>query len=214
MEKSIDERIEYLNKFFNYFHLNNENFSKSLQNDIQVITPILKYNEELLTTSEKEKMIFLSENLKEEKEKKEEISNINTLDNLIKILKQINLELKVQNEKLNLSYEAQKINFEKEQENIPFNNTINNFEKLNIKIPFSNVPQINEILTTLNKIHQIKEEIKIEKEKRDEINKELREEKTKYKNFYNLPCDINQVRNLVEIKREEYNNLNKNKINI
>ena len=70
MEKSIDERIEYLNKFFNYFHLNNENFSKSLQNDIQVITPILKYNEELLTTSEKEKMIFLSENLNEEKEKK------------------------------------------------------------------------------------------------------------------------------------------------
>ena len=209
MEKSIDERIEYLNKFFNYFHLNNENFSKSLQNDIQVITPILKYNEELLTTSEKEKMIFFSESLNEEKEKKEEISNINTLDNLIKILKQINLELKVQNEKLNISYEAQKINFEKEQENIPFNNTINNFEKLNIKIPFSNVPQINEILTTLNKIHQIKEEIKIEKQKRDEINKELQEKKAKYKNFENLPCDINQIRNLVEIKREEYNNMKK-----
>ncbi len=55
MEKTIDDKIDYLNKFFNYFHINDENFSKSLQNDIQIITPILKYNEELLTTSEKEK---------------------------------------------------------------------------------------------------------------------------------------------------------------
>ena len=79
MEKTIDDKIDYLNKFFNYFHINDENFSKSLQNDIQIITPILKYNEELLTTSEKEKMIFFSESLNEEKEKKEEISNINIL---------------------------------------------------------------------------------------------------------------------------------------
>ena len=207
MEKTIDEKIDYLNKFFNYFHINDENFSKSLQNDIQLITPNLKFNEELLTTSEKEKMIFFSESLNEEKEKKDEISNINTLDSLIKILKHINLELKIQNDKLNISYEAQKINFEKEQENTSFKNTINNFEKLNIKIPFSNIPQTNDILSTLNNIHQIKEEIKIEKQKRDEINKELQEEKAKFKNFYNLPCDINQVRNLVEIKREEYNNL-------
>ena len=209
MEKTIDEKIDYLNNFFNYFHINCENFSKSLQNDIQVITPILKYNEELLTSSEKEKMIFFSESLNEEKEKKNEISNINTLDNLIKILKHINLELRVQKDKLNVSYEAQKINFEKEQINTSFNNTINNFEKLNIKIPFSNIPQTNDILSTLNNIHQIKEEIKIEKQKRDEINKELQEEKVKFKNFYNLPCDINQIRNLVEIKREEYNNMKK-----
>jgi hypothetical protein len=209
MEKTIDDKIDYLNKFFNYFHINDENFSKSLQNDIQIITPILKYNEELLTTSEKEKMIFFSESLNEEKEKKEEISNINILDNLIKVLKHINLELKIQNDKLNISYEAQKINFEKEQENTSFKNTINNFEKLNIKIPFSNIPQTNDILSTLNNIHQIKEEIKIEKQKRDEINKELQEEKVKLKNFYNLPCDINQIRNLVEIKREEYNNMKK-----
>ncbi len=209
MEKTIDEKIDYLNNFFNYFHINCENFSKSLQNDIQVITPILKYNEELLTSSEKEKMIFFSESLNEEKEKKNEISNINTLDNLIKILKHINLELRVQKDKLNVSYEAQKINFEKEQVNTSFNNTINNFEKLNIKIPFSNIPQTNDILSTLNNIHQIKEEIKIEKQKRDEINKELQEEKVKLKNFYNLPCDINQIRNLVEIKREEYNNMKK-----
>ena len=209
MEKTIDEKIDYLNNFFNYFHINCENFSKSLQNDIQVITPILKYNEELLTSSEKEKMIFFSESLNEEKEKKNEISNINTLDNLIKILKHINLELRVQKDKLNVSYEAQKINFEKEQVNTSFNNTINNFEKLNIKIPFSNIPQTNDILSTLNNIHQIKEEIKIEKQKRDEINKELQEEKVKFKNFYNLPCDINQIRNLVEIKREEYNNMKK-----
>ena len=209
MEKTIDEKIDYLNNFFNYFHINCENFSKSLQNDIQVITPILKYNEELLTSSEKEKMIFFSESLNEEKEKKEDISNINILDNLIKVLKHINLELKIQNDKLNISYEAQKINFEKEQENTSFKNTINNFEKLNIKIPFSNIPQTNDILSTLNNIHQIKEEIKIEKQKRDEINKELQEEKVKFKNFYNLPCDINQIRNLVEIKREEYNNMKK-----
>ena len=209
MEKTIDEKIDYLNNFFNYFHINCENFSKSLQNDIQVITPILKYNEELLTSSEKEKMIFFSESLNEEKEKKNEISNINTLDNLIKILKHINLELRVQKDKLNVSYEAQKINFEKEQINTSFNNTINNFEKLNIKIPFSNIPQTNDILSTLNNIHQIKEEIKIEKQKRDEINKRLQEEKVKFKNFYNLPCDINQIRNLVEIKREEYNNMKK-----
>ena len=209
MEKTIDDKIDYLNKFFNYFHINDENFSKSLQNDIQIITPILKYNEELLTSSEKEKMIFFSESLNEEKEKKDEISNINTLDSLIKILKHINLELKIKNDKLNISYEAQKINFEKEQVNTSFNNTINNFEKLNIKIPFSNIPQTNDILSTLNNIHQIKEEIKIEKQKRDEINKELQEEKVKLKNFYNLPCDINQIRNLVEIKREEYNNMKK-----
>ena len=209
MEKTIDDKIDYLNKFFNYFHINDENFSKSLQNDIQIITPILKYNEELLTSSEKEKMIFFSESLNEEKEKKEEISNINILDNLIKVLKHINLELKIQNDKLNISYEAQKINFEKEQENTSFKNTINNFEKLNIKIPFSNIPQTNDILSTLNNIHQIKEEIKIEKQKRDEINKELQEEKVKFKNFYNLPCDINQIRKLVEIKREEYNNMKK-----
>ena len=143
--------------------------------------------------------------MNEEKEKKEDISNINILDNLLKVLKHINLELKIQNDKLNISYEAQKINFEKEQENTSFKNTINNFEKLNIKIPFSNIPQTNDILSTLNNIHQIKEEIKIEKQKRDEINKELQEEKAKYKNFENLPCDINQIRNLVEIKREEYN---------
>ena len=209
MEKTIDEKIDYLNKFFNYFHINDENFSKSLQNDIQLITPNLKFNEELLTTSEKEKMIFFSESLNEEKEKKDEISNINTLDSLIKILKHINLELKIQNDKLNISYEAQKINFEKEQVNTSFQNTINNFEKLNIKIPYGNIPQTNDILSTLNNIHQIKEEIKIEKQKRDEINKELQEEKVKFKNFYNLPCDINQIRNLVEIKREEYNNMKK-----
>ena len=46
MEKTIDEKIDYLNNFLNYFHINCENISKSLQNDIKIITTIIKYNEE------------------------------------------------------------------------------------------------------------------------------------------------------------------------
>ena len=47
----LNEKIDYLQSFFDFFLLNSTNFSKSLQNEINLFAPLIKRNEEVFTAS-------------------------------------------------------------------------------------------------------------------------------------------------------------------
>ena len=83
----LNEKIDYLQSFFDYFKLNSTNFSKSLQNDINLFASLIKRNEEVFTASIKDKLIFTGEDSTNSFDDKR-------LDLLMKILKKMNLELK------------------------------------------------------------------------------------------------------------------------
>ena len=100
MEPTLDRKIFNLNSFFNYFYLNKENFSKSIQLQLNLLKPLIKFEKDFLTSVERDKLIFVqSENINnimknKEEENKNKIKEIKKLDLLYSIVKKFNMDLK------------------------------------------------------------------------------------------------------------------------
>ena len=93
MEQTLDKKIFYLNSFFNYFYLNKENFSKSIQLQLKLLKPLLKFDKDFLSSLDKEKLIFIQS---------EDVNNIikNNIEenkNNIKVMKKLKKRIINQN---------------------------------------------------------------------------------------------------------------------
>ena len=230
MEETLDQKIKYLTEFFKYFYLNKENFSKNIQLQLNLLKPKLKFQKDLLTTTEKDKLIFIQSN-----NINEIICNTNStpnnptndtvclkkLDLLYSIAKKINLDLKFNKEKMSNSYKADDIAFEKEIKEINFDMLLNDFEekfgKFNKSGLISNKNINPSFITNENLKNSIKEIEKQKSEineiiaKNEQLDMILLDLEQQLKAYKDLPTDINQIRTLVEIKKEEYKNLNNSK---
>ena len=124
MEEKIVQKNYELNSFFNYFYLNKENFSKNIQLQLELLKPLLKFDKELLSSIEKDKLIFVqSENINkiikssqnENFDKsKIDLVNIKKLDLLLTIIKRFNMDLKYNKDKIITNFTSNEIEFEKE----------------------------------------------------------------------------------------------------
>ena len=208
----LNEKIDYLQSFFDFFLLNSTNFSKSLQNEINLFAPLIKRNEEVFTTSFKDKLIFTGENSSSYNSFDEK-----KLDMLIKVLSKINLELKYNKEKNEKRIQAEEINYNKEKMNNIMEEVSKAFEK-NEKKYMTQEKTDNDDNITVNTVNELIEQIESLKKEIEEIhkeNEELDKEKKYYedklKNFCNLPTDMNQIKKMIEVKKAEFELLLKTK---
>ena len=212
MEETIKNKIEYFDNFFSYFKINEENFSKNVQTLIKILKPKLKYSENELTVLEKEKLIFFLS-------KKNDLS-LNIKKNyykdfnfLIDLLKNLNLNLQLEKDNLNKTYENEKINLKKQYnptiniDSLEFIQQNNNNNNINNNKAFSS----DEIINLINKVRD--EKIKLEElyQKKLELEQDVFELEKIKNNYNNLPADLEQIKKLVLIKKEEYQNLKQNK---
>ena len=208
MEETIKNKIEYFDNFFSYFKINEENFSKNVQTLIKILKPKLKYSENELTVLEKEKLIFFLN-------KKNDLS-LNIKKNyykdfnfLIDLLKNLNLNLQLEKDNLNKTYENEKINLKKQ-----YNPTINidSLEYIqNNNNNNNNVYSSDEIINLINKVRDEKMKIEELYKKKLELEQDIFELEKIKNNYNNLPADLEQIKKLVLIKKEEYQNLKQNK---
>lgn len=222
MENAIEQKIFELNSFFNYFYLNRENFSKNIQLQLNLLKPLLKFDKELLSSIERDKLIFIqSENINEIIRKQEnndinkmETINIKKLDLLLSIAKKFNLDLKYNKDKIMTSFKSNEIEFEKELKDINFDMLLKTYDekfgKINEKGLFNN-SNINpnfitneDLIKNKNIIDEHKKEIEEINKKNKELDLVLYDLKKQLSNFKDLPTEVNQMKNLVEIKKEEY----------
>lgn len=208
----LNEKIDYLQSFFDFFLLNSTNFSKSLQNEINLFAPLIKLNEEVFTASFKDKLIFTGENSSSYNSFDEK-----KLDMLIKVLSKINLELKYNKEKNEKRIQAEEINYNKEKMNNIMEEVSKAFEK-NEKKYMTQEKTDNDDNITVNTVNELIEQIESLKKEIEEIhkeNEELDKEKKYYedklKNFCNLPTDMNQIKKMIEVKKAEFELLLKTK---
>ena len=207
MEETIKNKIEYFDNFFSYFKINEENFSKNVQTLIKILKPKLKYSENELTVLEKEKLIFFLN-------KKNDLS-LNIKKNyykdfnfLIDLLKNLNLNLQLEKDNLNKTYENEKINLKKQ-----YNPTINidSLEYIQNNNNNNNVYSSDEIIFLINKVRDEKMKIEELYKKKLELEQDIFELEKIKNNYNNLPADLEQIKKLVLIKKEEYQNLKQNK---
>ena len=207
MEETIKNKIEYFDNFFSYFKINEENFSKNVQTLIKILKPKLKYSENELTVLEKEKLIFFLN-------KKNDLS-LNIKKNyykdfnfLIDLLKNLNLNLQLEKDNLNKTYENEKINLKKQ-----YNPTINidSLEYIQNNNNNNNVFSSDEIINLINKVRDEKMKIEELYKKKLELEQDIFELEKIKNNYNNLPADLEQIKKLVLIKKEEYQNLKQNK---
>ena len=205
MEETIKNKIEYFDNFFSYFKINEENFSKNVQTLIKILKPKLKYSENELTVLEKEKLIFFLN-------KKNDLS-LNIKKNyykdfnfLIDLLKNLNLNLQLEKDNLNKTYENEKINLKKQ-----YNPTINIDSLEYIQNNNNNVFSSDEIINLINKVRDEKMKIEELYKKKLELEQDIFELEKIKNNYNNLPADLEQIKKLVLIKKEEYQNLKQNK---
>ena len=207
MEETIKNKIEYFDNFFSYFKINEENFSKNVQTLIKILKPKLKYSENELTVLEKEKLIFFLN-------KKNDLS-LNIKKNyykdfnfLIDFLKNLNLNLQLEKDNLNKTYENEKINLKKQ-----YNPTINidSLEYIQNNNNNNNVFSSDEIINLINKVRDEKMKIEELYKKKLELEQDIFELEKIKNNYNNLPADLEQIKKLVLIKKEEYQNLKQNK---
>jgi len=222
MENAIEQKIFELNSFFNFFYLNRENFSKNIQLQLNLLKPLLKFDKELLSSIERDKLIFIqSENINEIIRKQEnndinkmETINIKKLDLLLSIAKKFNLDLKYNKDKIMTSFKSNEIEFEKELKDINFDMLLKTYDekfgKINEKGLFNN-SNINpnfitneDLIKNKNIIDEHKKEIEEINKKNKELDLVLYDLKKQLSNFKDLPTEVNQMKNLVEIKKEEY----------
>ena len=208
----LNEKIDYLQSFFDFFLLNSTNFSKSLQNEINLFAPLIKRNEEVFTASFEDKLIFTGENSSSYNSFDEK-----KLDMLIKVLSKINLELKYNKEKNEKRIQAEEINYNKEKMNNIMEEVSKAFEK-NEKKYMTQEKTDNDDNITVNTVNELIEQIESLKKEIEEIhkeNEELDKEKKYYedklKNFCNLPTDMNQIKKMIEVKKAEFELLLKTK---
>ncbi len=207
MEETIKNKIEYFDNFFSYFKINEENFSKNVQTLIKILKPKLKYSENELTVLEKEKLIFFLN-------KKNDLS-LNIKKNyykdfnfLIDLLKNLNLNLQLEKDNLNKTYENEKINLKKQ-----YNPTINidSLEYIQNNNNNNNAFSSDEIINLINKVRDEKMKIEELYKKKLELEQDIFELEKIKNNYNNLPADLEQIKKLVLIKKEEYQNLKQNK---
>lgn len=212
INSELTEKISFLQSFFEYFQLNEANFSKALQNSLNLLAPLLKYKEKYLTATTKNKLIFVGndeENLD---------NNQMKLDTLINILKKMNLELKYQKEKIKQQIEAESLKYNKDK----FAPNIENIKKdfLNnekIYMQYKGLDEFNDnihyekISEMITKIESFKDEIESINAENEVLEKEKQDLEAKLKMYCNLPIDISQMQQLIDIKKEEYQILLKTK---
>jgi hypothetical protein len=219
MEQTLDLKIYNLNSFFNFFYLNKENFSKNIQLQLKLLKPLLKFDKSLLSSIEKEKLIFVqSENIsnairKNNEESKSFLNYMKKLELLYSIVKKFNMDLKYNKEKMINNYKSNEIDFEKKLKDINYDLLLKKFEEQfeNViksdKYSDNNYIQYKDLIKNKSDILQHKKEILDISQKNKEIDMKLYDLKKKLNNFKDLPTEINQMKNLVEIKKEEYKSL-------
>ena len=219
MEQTLDLKIYNLNSFFNFFYLNKENFSKNIQLQLKLLNPLLKFDKSLLSSIEKEKLIFVqSENIsnairKNNEESKSFLNYMKKLELLYSIVKKFNMDLKYNKEKMINNYKSNEIDFEKKLKDINYDLLLKKFEEQfeNViksdKYSDNNYIQYKDLIKNKSDILQHKKEILDISQKNKEIDMKLYDLKKKLNNFKDLPTEINQMKNLVEIKKEEYKSL-------
>ena len=226
MEPTIEQKIYELNSFFNYFYLNKENFSKNIQLQLKLLKPFLKFEKDLLSTLEKDKLIFVqSENIcniikNNDESNKNFLKEMKRLDLLYSIVKRFNMDLKYNKEKMTNNYKSNEIDFEKKINDINYDLLLKKYEEQfgdiikNNKNIDSDYISNEEIIKNKNQILNYKKEIEEISKKNKDIDLKLYELKKKLNNYKDLPTEIGQMKNFVEIKKEEYKSLlidNKNK---
>ena len=206
MEETIKNKIEYFDNFFSYFKINEENFSKNVQTLIKILKPKLKYSENELTVLEKEKLIFFL-NKKNDKSLNIKQNYYKDFNFLIDLLKNLNLNLQLEKDNLNKTYENEKINLKKQ-----YNPTINidSLEYIQNNNN-NNVYSSEEIINLINKVRDEKMKIEELYKKKLELEQDIFELEKIKNNYNNLPADLEQIKKLVLIKKEEYQNLKQNK---
>ena len=222
MEQTLDKKIFYLNSFFNYFYLNKENFSKSIQLQLKLLKPLLKFDKDFLSSLDKEKLIFIqSEDVNNIiknniEENKNNIKVMKKLELLYSIVKRFNMDLKYNKEKMHNNYKSNEIEFEKKIKDInydillktyeeKFGNLINNL--INDKNTNNDKIKNDELVSNKNEVIQHKKEIEEIAQKNKELDLILYDLKKKFGNFKDLPTEMDQMKKLVEIKKEEYKSL-------
>ena len=203
---TLENDLNKNQKFLNFLSLNHENFSKSLQSELNEFISICKFNQKIFTTLEKEGMIFLPE------QKKIENSYVfNELQIFLNEIEEMKLKLNVIKEKINENAEIKRM---KED---PINI---NKENMNIEIVCKNIEKIldDRNISEENRLEIKNEELsRLRKFKNEicelyELNIKLKEQKeklgNKMKTYCNLPSDIKKIKEMIKQKREEYDQLN------
>ena len=221
MEQTLDKKIFNLNSFFNYFYLNQENFSKNIQLQLNLLKPLLKFDKKYLSSIESDKLIFVQgENLNNEisnkEEQKNDIINLKKLESLNTIVKRFNMDLKYNKEKMKNNYKSNEIDFEKKVKDINYDLLLKTYDEKFGKI-IKNISDKNnkdnnniskdDLIRNKNEIINHKKEIEEIAQKNKDLDLILYDLKKKLNNYKNLPTDLNQMKNLVEIKTEEYKSL-------
>ena len=221
MEQTLDKKIFNLNSFFNYFYLNQENFSKNIQLQLNLLKPLLKFDKKYLSSIESDKLIFVQgENLNNEisnkEEQKNDIINLKKLESLNAIVKRFNMDLKYNKEKMKNNYKSNEIDFEKKVKDINYDLLLKTYDEKFGKIIKSISDKNNkgcdnisndDLNRNKNEIINHKKEIEEIAQKNKDLDLILYDLKKKLNNYKNLPTDLNQMKNLVEIKKEEYKSL-------
>ena len=221
MEQTLDKKIFNLNSFFNYFYLNQENFSKNIQLQLNLLKPLLKFDKKYLSSIESDKLIFVQgENLNNEisnkEEQKNDIINLKKLESLNTIVKRFNMDLKYNKEKMKNNYKSNEIDFEKKVKDINYDLLLKTYDEKFGKIiksisdknnkGYNNISN-DDLNRNKNEIINHKKEIEEIAQKNKDLDLILYDLKKKLNNYKNLPTDLNQMKNLVEIKKEEYKSL-------
>ena len=221
MESTIKQKIQYLNSFFNYFYINQENFSKNIQLQLNLIKPLLKLSKEYLSSFEKEKLIFVQsqnlnkilKNTKEHyEENKIELINLKKLDLLLTIAKRFNMDLKYNKDKIVNNFRSNEIDFEKQLKDINFDILLKTYqekfgeinEKISVKQMNPNFISEEDLINNKNIINNKKIEIDEIAKKNQNLDLVLYDLKRKLNNFKDLPTEVEQMKKLIEIKKEEY----------
>ena len=227
MEQKIAQKNYDLNSFFSFFYLNKENFSKNIQLQLNLLKPLLKFDKELLSSLEKDKLIFIqSENINKiincnqndnYDKGKIDLINIRKLDLLLTIIKRFNMDLKYNKDKIITSFKSNEIEFEKELKDNNYDLLLKSYDEKFGKINergLINNKSINPNFISNEDLNKNKNIIIEKKKEIDEIAKKnkdldliLYDLKKQLNNYKDLPTEISQMRNLVEIKKEEYNAL-------
>ena len=222
MEQTLDKKIFYLNSFFNYFYLNKENFSKSIQLQLKLLKPLLKFDKDFLSSLDKEKLIFIqSEDVNNIiknniEENKNNIKVMKKLELLYSIVKRFNMDLKYNKEKMHNNYKSNEIEFEKKIKDINYDILLKTYEEkfgnliknlINDKNTNNDKIKNDELVSNKNEVIQHKKEIEEIAQKNKELDLILYDLKKKFGNFKDLPTEIDQMKKLVEIKKEEYKSL-------
>ena len=195
MEPTLDKKIFNLNAFFSYFYLNKENFSKNIQLQLNLLKPYLKFDKDLLSSVERDKLIFVqSENISNimknnNEDNKTYIKDAKKLDLLYSIVKRFNMDLKYKKEKMKNNYQSNEIEFEKKIKDINYDILLKQYEDQfgnivkNNNISGNNNISNEELIKNKNEILNLKKEIDEQAQKNKEIDLILYDLKKKLNNY-------------------------------